>query len=259
MKKWFAGMMAGALAAVICVSFAACGEKGLDAESIEGKEVTEAQWNAAFDELLSEDAVYTVRGEVTSESTFKKGEYQASVTIEYSGYAEKTASAGHMFGNAKLVDYSGDVKEFFDEEEYEDIVEQKGSYDYKINRYAEKTEGGAYWYEMEPETNQWVRARVSDYELPLENYLSSLRKECKDNFDRFHYDAEKKGYILTSIETRGERKYENTVIKFNDEGKLVAIFGDEGEHGFSDRKIVFHFVVEYTAEEIVFPTDYVEK
>ena len=270
MKKVFAGMMAGVFAVIMCASFAACGKKGIDAENIVGKEVTEAQWDAAFEELMSEESVYTVRAKITSEVPQEEGEFTASVTVEYSGTYVQNGVDMHLNGKIKYLRCSGDMIEVYGDEEAKIIANYiKQDFIVALDEYVEKNNDGYYYYGASGYSQMYYR-RSGPVVDPNEvnrmkkkdgfacGNIATLFKDCKGNFDLFRYDSNKKGYMFTNAEV--DEEYENTVIKFNEDGKLIAIFGDEGEHGFrDDRKIEFHFLVEYTAEEIVFPTNYTEE
>lgn len=267
MKRKTFGIAAAVLAGALCFGLCACGEGGnsgnVDAENIVGHEVTEAQWEAAFDELAKEDAAYTVKGKIVSVVTETEGEFSATVTNEYSGTYVRNGGKDHVKGTQKCLDFSGDIAEVYGEETAGLITGHKGEVVNSLEAYTEKKADGYYVYFWYPYMVQnWIKGG------PIEDFydasiyggfeIMDLIEECREYFHLFRFDAEKKGYVVASADGDMDEKYENTVIKFNEEGKIAAIFGEEGEHGFHDRKIVFHFVVEYTAEEIVLPTDYID-
>ena len=271
MKKWFVGMMAGVLAAVMCVSFAACDKKEIDAESIEGKEVTEAQWNAAFDELLSEDAVYTVRGEVIHKLTATEKEQTASCTMKFSGFAVENGKREHLKIEQQIVEYLGDVKEVFrlSDDDLENYM--KGDHgDGSLECYSEFHDTNTDYYENDWDTDTWTHYSNTRGGSSVRPSVEDLVAACKDNFALFRYDSEKKGYVASDALANDKNSdYDYlpyAVLKFDENGKLVALYGEkehEGYGGFIDVKGIqnarFQFTIEYTAEEIVFPTDYVEK
>ena len=120
MRIGFAWMMAAFCAAAMCVSLAACGEGDsvgdVDAENIVGHEVTEAQWDAAFDKLTSTESVYTVRGKAKHQSIDYKGaddEFMARGTVEFSGIFVKNSKQEHLAIEQQWTELSGDVQKIF--------------------------------------------------------------------------------------------------------------------------------------------------
>lgn len=263
MKKVLSGVLAGVLAAVMCASFAACGEKEIDAEGVEGKEVTEEQWIAAFDELASEDAVYTVRGEAIEKTTATKKEQTASATLKYFGFAVENGKREHLKIEQQIVGYSGDVKEVF--RLSDDVIEGNTQGDSVLECYSEFHETSTDYYENDWNTDTWTHYSNRNGSS-VRPSVSELVSRCKENFASFRYDSEKKGYVASEEIAKDEYDFlPYAVLKFDENGKFVALCGEmeyEGHEGFAIEEIRnarFQFTVEYTAEEIVFPTDYVEK
>lgn len=267
MKKVLSGVLAGVLAAVMCASFVACGEKEIDAEGIEGKEVTEAQWIAAFDELMSEDAVYTVRGEVIHKLTATEKEQTASATLKYFGFAVENGKQEHLTIEQQIVEYSGNVKEVFRLSDNDLENYMKGDHgDGSLECYSEFHETSTDYYENDWNTDTWTHYSNRRSGSSVRPSVSDLVSRCKENFASFRYDSEKKGYVASEEIAKGENDFlPYAILKFDENGKFVALCGEmeyEGR-GFIDVKGInsaqFQFTIEYTAEEIVFPTDYVEK
>lgn len=246
MKKWFAGMMAGALAAAMCVSFAACGEDKVDAESVVGSKVTEEQWDAAFDALTANSArfadVFTARTQVVAEGI------EGTLT-QYGTWSK--------YGNKERMqaDYSYSGKE-----------PVRGLPAYRGESFMENIDGTNYFYDKIKDLGQWeigsngvehyVQGTGEEKWVKSEFYSPMwffgqlievlIQTESGAGFENFNYDAERKGYIVSETYTPTGMSGDDLIVKFDEEGRISAF----SYHYYWDVQCV----VEYTAGEIKLPT-----
>ena len=220
-KKLFVGIAAGVLAAAMCVSFAACGSS-VDAKSVKGEEVTEAEWDAAVEAVLNGDALTieylakssakneltaTLQGE--SESLTAKSKSERRMTYIVNG--AKQSGKGYV-----KISYGGDL------EEMAAIMGQEmGAEEGKTNVevYSEVTADGTNYYVQNKE-GEWMVDHDGDTVVEeMFDELDMLKYYVKDCYGDYEYSAEHKGYIPADYE-EGEPLY---VIKFQDK-KLVAVY-----------------------------------
>lgn len=255
MKKLFFGMAAAVLSAAMCLQFAACGGSGADkAKSIKSAEVTEEQWNAAFEALEKDDAKFTVEfasaqsNAVETEAADggkKSGTFLSSSAVTYVINGAKQWMKGEQTLSVKG-DYS--FAELAAALEMPAESYKEGTT--KSEQYAEKT-GAGYSLYSQAEDGSWSKSLPSPfYDLnPIENY------ERYGDFAEFKYDETLKGYVEKDY-TESSKSY--FVYKFDGSGMLVAIcmhYGDEYTAG--GLKIVgssdVNMLISYKADEIDLP------
>ncbi len=252
MKKVFVGIAATVLAAAMCVSFAACGSTS--AKDIKGEEVTAEQWDAAFEALTKEDAEYTFtqtsedvmtyKGIPDPEANNKKldGSSKATEELVFTKKGKKESQTSKI-----TVKLSGDARRIAiimgaDEE---DIKE--GEVDSE-EVYVEKTDEGYVYYEQED--GKWTKGNGMS--------LAPSYSRYKGKYDSYEYSEEHKGYV--SKDYSAEDKDTLEVIKFDKDGRLVAIYTEtpeKGEKGDDMEMIAsstVSVIIEYSAKDITIPT-----
>ena len=221
MKKSIVGIAATVLSAAMCLSFAACGN--MSAKRIKGAEVTEKQWDAAFEALTREDAEFTVdcegenistvQTDASAEGGKKSGTLTTVFTETYVIMGTQRSLAGEQTNSAKG-DYAfadllaalgrspGDVKEGKE----------------KIGEYVEKIDADytAIYILKANGSWSWIPLDSSDDDLdPIDDYGQY------GNFGKFKYDETLKGYVDAGYT---ESSDDHSVYKFNEEGQLTAIY-----------------------------------
>lgn len=218
--KLLFGFATAAMAAVMCVGFAACG--GVDAKSVKGEEVTAEQWEAALDALDAEDAKYTI--EATSTSKSDKGNTESESTLVVNGAKTHYTYKSTMEVDGEKQTDEGDI-----------YVEHKdGAY-----VVYEKGEDGK-WTSEEERSNHY------DYTTILGVVFGGYPA-----YDEYKYSADDKGYVLKDV-AEGES---SPVIKFDKDGKLVAVyFNGKLDMEFLVLETEVNVVIDYDAKDITLPT-----
>lgn len=217
--KLLFGFATAAMAAVMCVGFAACG--GVDAKSVKGEEVTAEQWEKALKALGAEDAKYTI---------------EATNKMTADGYSAEGTSTLVVNG----------AKVYMKSESTEEVEGEKESDVYEA--YTEYKDGKYTVYEKDDD-GKWTSEESSyggvDYTYILGTAFSGFPE-----YDDYKYSADDKGYVLKEV-AEGES---SPVVKFDKDGKLVAIyFNGKRDIGF-EVEMEFNAVIEYSADEITLPT-----
>ena len=218
-KKLFVGIAAAALAAVMCVSFAACGEGGAGkAKSIKGEEVTAEQWAAAFADLQKDDAVFTA-------------ELSESLTVNHTVIKNK-------------------------EKEYYKETENTGDGKNVVEQYTERESGGALYTLYDKGDDGWEK---SEHENSIVTETTLFYEGITFNYSglysSFKYSAEDKGYVLASA-SEDRPSY---IFKFDKEGRLAAIYchfelKQEVELVTVSGNFTYSLVINYTAKDLTMPT-----
>lgn len=254
-KKLFVGLAAATLAAVMCVSFAACGDKTPDAKDTKGVEVTAEQWTAAFEALAKEDAEYTFTmvttynssATMTDPETSKelKGDQVDTRKVVYSKKGNKEYEA-----RTETLKISGDARRIMvlmgmSESE----LPEKDTTTETEERYGKKTADGYVLYVQED--GKWTKGSGSSFS-PVSEFDS-----YKTGYENYTYSEENKGYIPKdySAEDGGLE-----VIKFDKNGNLVAIYMEwleTAETNTSDivttTTVVNSYTIQYSAKDIKLP------
>lgn len=241
MKKLLLGFTAAAMAAVMCVGLVGCGG-GPDAKSVKGEVVTEAQWDAALDELRKDDAVYTIEYlEVDSSSA--KGSFLGE---DVSGSYEWTKSITAVKNGSK--EY---YKETNKAESSGAAAEEHGTeanYEKTTELYAEIVDGKYVHYTQVD--GAWKKTDGLTSIINIYDIIGFL-----GDFDEYEYSDAHKGYVR-----KGQADDETVMVfKFNKDGKLVALYcgyEDEGEDmGVKTTdSYEFNIVITYEADDINLPT-----
>ena len=246
MKKVLSGVLAGALAVIMCASFAACGEKKVDAGSVEGKEVTEEQWDAAFDELTANSArfadVFTARakivmegmeGTLTQYGTWTKNGNKERMEADYSYSAGEPVRGLSAYRGESFME-TIDGTDYF----YEKIKDE--------GRWEIGSDGQEHFVQGTGE-EKWVK---SEFYSPMWFFGQLIevliQTESGAGFENFNNDAERKGYVVSETYTPTGMSGDNLIVKFDEEGRISAF----SYHYYWDVQCV----VEYTAGEITLPT-----
>ena len=249
MKKLFVGIAATVLAAAMCVSFAACGGDGgsdAKAKAVKGEEVTEAQWDAAFDALEKDDAKYTVEEETVNTATYRVdkktgGTLTQKTVMTYINNGAKQSQKGESDVTAE-----GDFS-------FADLLANLGLFDEyapkegktEVERYTEKAEGRYTGYAKDADGN-WQKSAST-------NLVPADLKSKQGDFADYKYDAKLKGYVDKDY-TAEDKIY--TVYKFNGDGQLSAVYmyytsgGGSAIESVRERSYLFT----YEAAEITLPT-----
>lgn len=247
-KKLFVGFAAAALAAVMCVSFAACGESGESiaerAESNQGEEVTAEEWVAAFEYLQKKDAVFTVE-------LFLKTGYNSSLGKVKDSHSETTT--GTVIKNNK--------KEYWKEvytEKNGGVSVTEGAPKSEtgvIEQYTERERGELYTLYDNTEDG-WAKDEHAGSIATATTIFGGDYNffMISNSYSGYKYSAEDKGYILESV-PEGEPSF---IIKFNAEKKLAAIYcsyeyESEEELGSTLNFYTYSIVITYTAKELTMP------
>ena len=253
MKKFFVGIAATVLAAAMCVSFAACGGNGAEkAKSIKGEQVTAEQWDAAFEALTKEDAEYTFTRTTVYVTTYKgipdpeannkklNGTSTATEELVFTKKGNKESeiskTTGKLSGDARRIAIIMGV----DEEEIDANLERSSE------EYVEKTNEGYVSYEQKD--GKWTKGNGSS--------MAPSYSQYKGKFESYEYSEEHKGYIPKDYSA--EDKDELEVIKFDKDGRLVAIYTEMSEEGDKNEEIIasgkMSVTIEYSAKDITLPT-----
>ena len=253
MKKLFAGIAATALAAAMCVSFAACGESGADkAKSIKGETVTEEQWDAAFAAFEKDEAKFTIEAISSATSTYtldltvlgegkKSGTLSQKATYTYINNGAKQSAKGTMEVSAKGDFSYAELVEYLEMGEY---ASQEGKS--KDEVYSEKAAIGYTVYTKDKD-GKWQKNASAGGAVPLYYFDEA------GNFGDYKYDETLKGYVEKDYKADDEN-YQ--VYKFDKDGNLVAFYshtmmeagtmlGETSEVGYT---------ISYTAKDITLPT-----
>ncbi len=253
MKKFFVGIAATVLAAAMCVSFAACGGTSADkAKSIKGEQVTEEQWDAAFQALEKDDAKFTIKMASTYEMTFEvdltevggkktSGTLTQSATVTYVNNATKQSEKGEINISSK-----GDFS-------FADLLENLGipadqvkEGKTEMEMYTEK-EGEGYTSYQKDKDGNWYKGKAYDSLLPLYDFNEDGR------FTEYKYDETLQGYV---DKDHTEDSHDYIVYKFNKDGQLVAAYSYSSKGSTDAMKQIneMSYIIEYSAKDITLPT-----
>ena len=233
-KKLFVGIAAAALAAVMCVSFAACGEGGAGkAKSIKGEEVTAEQWAAAFADLQKDDAVFTAELSIKSSS--------------------KSSAAGISSSESLTVNHTVIKNK---EKEYYKETENTGDGKNVVEQYTERESGGSLYTLYDKGDDGWEK---SEHENSIVTETTLFYEGITFNYSGLYsslkYSAEDKGYVLASA-SEDRPSY---IFKFDKEGRLAAIYchfelKQEVELVTVSGNFTYSLVINYTAKDLTMPT-----
>lgn len=246
MKKSFA-VAAFALAGAMCCGLAGCGAGGSDAggsgaggsgdkgvfqqaQDCEGYEVTEEQWAAAFalfeNPFAAEGTEYTVNGSYKIDANdAETGKYLGSFVLN-----DKFILKGNKAWTWEKYNY-----------DYEDENEQgeKNSY----YEYAIEDGFGVFYAYYQGSDNTWNILITPDVDIDYSDMgeacamaLSLSNGLMSEVYSDFTYNADKKGYVGSRIYGKDEIGGEDEiyfgegegekVVKFDEEGRLIAIYTD---------------------------------
>lgn len=253
MKKVF-GIAAIALAGALCFGLAGCGKKTetgaiyQKAQDYEGHEVTEAQWKAAFaifEHPFAAENEYTAEGWMRQDGVDPEtGEVMGTNLIVQDTFVLKGNKAW-MREEYSRPDGGDEGDDAGEENVYYECVQQEGEpivYDYR---------------ELE---GIYTKQESDDVYLGTTCYIAlmcALGEEIiSESFADFTYDAAKKGYV-GSHSYGDDAETGEKVVKFDENGKLVAIYTDYsstaevyGETKFTERVGLF---ITYEAEDFELP------
>lgn len=252
MKKLFVGIAATAMAAALCVSFAACGEPS-SAKDVQGYEVTEEQWDAAFDTFDKEDAKFTIEETTTYEMTYtadltivggKKtsGTYTNKSTLTYVNNGVKQSVKGES-NAASTGDYT-----------YDELVQYLGMSTYapkegktEIEMYLDRTDGKHILYRKDV-NGDWQKGETFGGDLFDDGQLGE-----QGDFDQYKYDETLKGYVDKDYT---EKSKDYVVYKFNKDAQLIAVYmysttGTGNALGSTTER---SYVISHKAGDITLPT-----
>ena len=219
-KKWLYGIAAGALAAVMCVGFAACG--GTNAKDVKGEEFPaekkEEMWQAAFADENFTNFKMVAKGTEKKEDGKAIKEEMIVIITEKGSYTKIPASMTN------------------DKKAYEMYIEKAEDYEYVY---------------VKDEDGKWVKVKEEAGKTPdLGKVLvASAIYSFKDQAENYEYSKEWKGYIVPDEPATSEAP----VLKFKG-GKLVAIYSKETDAGqdivftYGKQKISFPKATELTEE-----------
>ena len=217
--KLLFGFATAAMAAVMCVGFAACG--GVDAKSVKGEEVTAEQWEAALKALDAEDAKYTI--EATSTSKSDKGNTESESTLVVNGAKTHYTYKSTMEVDGEKQTDEGDI-----------YVEHKD---------------GAYVVYEKGEDGKWT-SEESPFGGVSYSYILGVAFSGIPKYDDYKYSADDKGYVLKEV-AEGES---SPVVKFDKDGKLVAIYFNGKQDIGIEVDMELNAVIDYSAKDITLPT-----
>ena len=242
------GIAAIALAGALCFGLCAC-----DDESGVGATVSEERWEAAFDEILREDAKHTITGSYTMAEP-QNGQ-DSSLISEWTMTWMRGGGNQHLTQSGDIVkstqggaDASAGKQHYVDGEMYFEKCDDGTEYAYMKMNFGEG---------FGPAEGEWEKTKITTDKRFGNIGIELLAKDRKGNYALFAYDAERKGYSLTEAadeELRG--RLGTTVVRFNEAGELVSFGGEaEAEGGLTafSAHCTFEFEVSYTAGEIVLP------
>ena len=249
--KLLFGFATAAMAAVMCVGFAACGG-GVDAAGVKGVEVSKEQWEAAAkdlaDKYLSNELQLTVlvQKESTTEMSGKVGDKELS----FSG--TQSSEVTYVI-NGKKASAKGEqeVKLDGDEELLEAMHMKKpdsGKTEYEA--YSEETDDGTY-VTAKDKDGKWVKQEGFAVYSELVDLLDL------GDYEEYVYNQDLKGYVDKDYDAEKDTRY--TVYKFNKDGKLVAIYThsdrETEEGGFkSSVKYEYGYSISYEAKDVNIPS-----
>lgn len=253
-KKLFVGLAAAALAAVMCVSFVACGDNTPDAQDTKGVEVTAEQWTAAFEALTKEDAEYTYTMKTTYTSSITmtdpdtgkelKGGGVSTTELVYSKKGNKeymvSTETNKISGDARRIMILMGLSE-------SDLPEGDTTTETE-ERYGEKTADGYVLYVQVDE--KWTTRDGNSF---APDALDSYK------YADFVYSKENGGYIPKDYSA--EDGDELMVIKFDKDGNLVAMYMESPEESEKDSSGatttmsgVGEATFQYSVKDIILPT-----
>ena len=217
--KLLFGFATAAMAAVMCVGFAACG--GVDAKGVKGEEVTAEKWEAALDALDAEDAKYTI---------------EATTKMTADGYsAEGTAT---LVVNGAKVYYKSESTEEVEGEKETDVYEAYTEY-----------KDGKYTVYKKDDDGKWT-SEESPFGGVSYSYILGVAFSGIPKYDDYKYSADDKGYVLKEV-AEGES---SPVVKFDKDGKLVAIYFNGKQDIGIEVDMELNAVIDYSAKDITLPT-----
>lgn len=243
--KLLFGFIAAAMAAVMCVGFAACG--GVNAKGVKGERVDAETWTKAFENLTKKDAVFTIEvSSVTRES--EKGK-DGELVVDNS--SENSTSYTIIKNGSK--EYVHSVVERTTSESGEDASGEsslKSERKTDTESYAEYT-GSKYVVYRTNESGRWATFDGISGVIPFSAVLGLIN----GTYSAYSYSEDEQGYVLSDP---GEYDYPY-VVKFDKDGRLVAIYceysREEEENGIKTvKEIEFNLVITYEADEITLPT-----
>ncbi len=258
MKKLWVGLAAAALAGVMCASLTACGTTS--AKDIEGKEVTEEQWTAAFAYFNNEEADYALTAVMKYDISIKaidpdtQDKLSGTLETESSATYTKKGSKIHYEGEGSTK-ISGDARRLAELMHEEEMLppEGKNEISQETEQYAEYVEGaGTTYYVKNEETGAWTKTSNQSFYLPISSIL-----RYATGFAQFTYSAENKGYIPKDYTPEGSE--ELVVIKFDKDGKLVAIYNPSTDtDGEGDEEEIWEtemsYIISYDVKDFTLPT-----
>lgn len=218
--KLLFGFATAAMAAVMCVGFAACGG-GPNAKSVKGEEITEEQWGKFTDYFEKEDAKYTIETSVETKSDDGSGTTLMTFTQDGAKSYYKVEVNGKV-GDKKVDDVS--------------------------EVYVEKKDGAYVVYEK-GEDGKWTSEEEGYSPVDYMSTLGPISEMASTllSYSAFEYSADQKGYVLKNA----PEGTTSPVLKFDKDGRLVAIYYSyEVEQGSME----FNLVVDYDAKGITLPT-----
>ncbi len=249
MKKQLAKMLAVALAGAMCLGIAACGEdeekapEELSAEEIVGVEVTAEQWKAAVEQFSENDEKCTAI--ILMEQVYEVTDYPSpdaeggkiSGKASYNGeaLAIKNGSKEYMKSETKI---SGD------EAVKNNVL--KGMGEEVFEQYIERTADSNFDYQQED--GKWKKRSISSNKVGFSVSVGHFFDYYA--FEDATFSAEEKGYVIDEGSTGP-----HTILKFNDQGKLVAVIQSQTSERDGIKMTMSQTVtISYDAEEIVLPT-----
>ena len=275
MKKLFIGIAATALAAAMCVSFAACGEtpSATDAKDVQGYEVTAEQWNAAFEAftieaLTKEDAEFTITETTSYTYTLKpmtdpetNEELNGGYTLKDEIVYIKKGDKEHGI-NTRIRKFTGDGLRMSaltqipgalpsaDATTTPDKSPVQETTTTTAEGYTERTADGYWTYEQKD--GKWMKMRGGNSFASYFDYVfiyGNFKTQCEN----YTYSEANKGYIPKDYSAEDSDLL--TVIKFDRDGKLIAIYAERyEEYPGSTESLTTGLVIEYSAKEITLPT-----
>lgn len=250
--KRILGIATAALAAVMCVGLVGCGGSGVDAKSVKGSPVTKEQFGNAFTTLLASEnltAEYSMVGTTDTDLDFSYAggkKASGSYTRESNGllvrnggkerstYTDKVDFSGEMKFIAKYMGYSVEETEEKDEEEQEEYYDKESG-----NRYTKNLDDE---WETNPAYSSLVESQLSG----LQYILPSM------TFEDYEYDEKETGYVLKHIdEYNDEENSLELVIKFNQDGKLAAIYMKRTRTDYSVNREGYPVALTETTEQVI--------
>lgn len=268
MKKLWTSLAVLTLAGALCVPFAACGQSGsgsdalAKAKAFRGAEVTEEQWDAAFEALKQDnsdlkvtiDCISQYKNETKRESPLTGK--TSSLTIQYQFALRGVKNGAQEYETLDMNGkYAGDkslADEDMDMDVYLDYVNHKEEW------YGEQTDDGYFVYEKD-ETGRWTREEGVSF-LVDDPYLEfGLFVDFGEEYDEYIYDAEQKGYVPKYANRYSDEYDRFEVLKFDSEGRFVAwISIASGSHTMKEGGSIAEssssaFFYTYQAENITLP------